>query len=103
MTDSPLTRGLSTAGAPALEHAPDPRPEPTEPHRTPFSAFEQDAPRGAGVQDLRPLRGRPFGPIPDPDALPDAAQQQADDGKEKDQHADSEVDRPRSFRNDQRK
>ena len=45
---------------------------------------EQRAPRGVAVKDLRPLRGRPFGPIPDLDALSDAAQQQAKDDGEKD-------------------
>jgi hypothetical protein len=29
---------------------------------------QQRAPPGVGVKDLRPLRGRPYGPIPDPNA-----------------------------------
>ena len=42
--------------------------------RTVFSAVNSvhRAPCGVDVKDLRPLRGRPFGPIPDPDAYPGA-------------------------------
>jgi hypothetical protein len=40
---------------------------------------EQPAPSGVDVKDLRPLRGRPFGSIPDPDpnAKNDIVQQQS--------------------------
>jgi len=40
--------------------------------RLPFLRVFQHAPDGVDVQDLRPLRGRPSGPIPDTDAYPDA-------------------------------
>jgi hypothetical protein len=50
-----------------------------------FLRCPQRAPRGVGVKDLRPLRGRPFGPIPDPDALLDAAQQHPESAQGKDQ------------------
>src|SRR5215212_9844254 len=61
---------------------------------------EQRAPSGVGVKDLRPLRGRPFGPILDPDASPRRAQEQAENSKKKDHPAKQRVDRPRSFRDD---
>jgi hypothetical protein len=38
----------------------------------PFLPRLQHAPRGVDIQDLRPLRGRPYGPIPDTDAYPGA-------------------------------
>src|SRR5207342_1814794 len=44
---------------------------------------EQRAPSGVGVKDLRPLRGRPFGPIIDPDASPRRAHKPAENHKEK--------------------
>jgi hypothetical protein len=73
MTDSPT--GLSTAGAPALEHAPDhDHPEHHGAAPTRLLRPEQRAPSGAGIKDLRPLRGRPFGPILDPDASSRRAQ-----------------------------
>ena len=78
MTDSPH-RGLSTAGDPALEHAHDPLPENnTEPPHLSLRP-EQRAPRGVGVKDLRPLRGRPFGPILDPNASARRAPKQAEE------------------------
>jgi hypothetical protein len=87
MTDSP-TRGLSTAGAPALEHAPNhDHPNITEPHPTRLLRPEQRAPSGVGVKDLRPLRGRPFGPILDPDASSRRAHKQAENRKKKDHRA----------------
>ena len=56
----------------------------TEPHRLHLLRLEQHAPRGIGVKDLRPLRGRALtGPILDPDALLDAAQKQAENEQEK--------------------
>jgi hypothetical protein len=84
MTDSP-PQGLSTTGAPALEHAPPTRAEPDqpEPHRITFSAPKQRAPSGVGVKDLRPLRGRPCGPIPDPDASSRRAHKQAESRRKK--------------------
>src|SRR5215212_1500147 len=87
MTDSPA-RGLSTAGAPALEHAPRPRaPEPHGAAPTRLLRPEQRAPSGVCVKDLRPLRGRPFGSILDPNASPRRAQEQAKNGKKKDHPA----------------
>src|SRR5512133_2968035 len=47
---------------------------------------EQRAPPGVGVKDLRPLRGRPCGSIPDPDASPRRAHKQAENPQEKDQY-----------------
>jgi hypothetical protein len=62
MTDSPTTRGLSTRREPGLgaaqEH-PNSSVEPSSLHS--FSAFQQRAPIGDDVKDLRPLRGRPPG------------------------------------------
>jgi hypothetical protein len=48
---------------------------------------EQPAPSGVDVKDLRPLRGRPFGSILDPDASPRRAQLQAENPKKKDHPA----------------
>jgi hypothetical protein len=66
---------------------------PTSNHRTDRSCTdtnllrpEQRAPPGVGVKDLRPLRGRPCGSIPDPDASPRRAHKQAENPQEKDQH-----------------
>jgi len=61
---------------------------------------EQRAPSGVGVKDLRPLRGRPSGPIIDPDASPRRAHKQAENHKEKISSTELGVDRPRSFRDD---
>jgi hypothetical protein len=76
MTDSPK-RACPPAGEPALEHAPDHDhlnfPELPNP---PSPRPEQRAPRGVGVKDLRPLRGRPSGPILDPNASTRRAQEQ---------------------------
>ena len=73
----------------ALENAPPPanllrRSQPA-PNR--LLRPEQGAPSGVGVKDLRPLRGRPFGPILDPDASPRRAQVQAKNRKKKDHPA----------------
>jgi len=102
MTDSPPPGGLSTAGAPALEHAHDHEHTRTDRSRADsvFSALEQRAPPGVGVKDLRPLRGRPFGPIPDPDASLRRAHKQAENPRKKIHNKNYRVDRPRSFRND---
>ena len=51
-------------------------------HPNLFCVF-QHATGGVDVQDLRPLRGRPYGPIPDIDAYPDAP---TDDQKKIKQH-----------------
>jgi hypothetical protein len=71
MTDSPHGACPPT-GPPALEHAPDPYPGRKGAPRQLLLRLEQRAPRGVDVQDLRPLRGRPCGPILDPDAYPGA-------------------------------
>jgi hypothetical protein len=44
----------------------------SEPPTFSFLPRLQHAPRGVDIQDLRPLRGRPYGPIPDTDAYPGA-------------------------------
>jgi hypothetical protein len=72
MTDSP-TGGLSTNWA----TGPGARTRPPTPAQKGaldnfFLRLEQRAPRGVDVQDLRPLRGRPCGPILDLDAYPGA-------------------------------
>jgi hypothetical protein len=64
--------GLSTKPEPRhWSTHPTPHTEQPEPPEQRSSVF-QHAPRGVDVQDLRPLRGRPFGPILDPDAYPGA-------------------------------
>jgi hypothetical protein len=54
---------MATAGALALKCATDPRPTLDRTDRShtkiTISTFEQRAPPGAGVKDLRPRRGRP--------------------------------------------
>jgi hypothetical protein len=72
MTDSPHG-ACPPSRNPALEqHAPL-SPEPISGSRPEhFFPVLQHAPRGVDVQDLRPLRGRPCGPILDPDAYPGA-------------------------------
>ena len=75
-----------------MEHAPNPSPGPFGAADFLFCVF-QHAPRGVDVQDLRPLRGRPCGPIPDTDAYPDAPT----DPQKKIQTTKNEVDRPRPF------
>ena len=99
MTDSP-PRGLSTSrdtgtGARTRPPAPEHRGAAPQPLLRP----EQRAPSGVGVKDLRPLRGRPFGPILDPDASPRRAHKQAKNHKKKISTTELGVDRPRSFRN----
>jgi hypothetical protein len=84
MTDSPL-RGLSAAGAAGAgachpTHTPE---QQGAPHIIVFCP-EQRAPSGVVVKDLRPLRGRPFGPLLDPDASPRRAHKQADNDQKKD-------------------
>jgi hypothetical protein len=100
MTDSP-TPGLSTsrnrrwstaADHPSIENNPEPTNLPLRP--------EQPAPPGVDVKDLRPLHGRPCGPIPDPEASTRRAQKQAERSQKKDHKQEPEVDRPHSFRND---
>jgi len=58
----------------------------------PFLPRLQHAPRGVDIQDLRPLRGRPYGPIPDTDAYPGAPT-----NPQKKLNPKNEVDRPRPF------
>jgi hypothetical protein len=69
----PPTRACPPAGTPALEHTPHTSQADhvgAAEHR--FFPVFQHAPRGVGVQDLRPLRGRPSGPILDLDTYPGA-------------------------------
>ena len=73
MTDSPHGGGLSTTGPPALEHAPGPHPTAQKGSRTrSFSAWNSMRRAASTSRTLRPLRGRPCGPILDPDAYPGA-------------------------------
>jgi hypothetical protein len=98
MTDSPH-RGLSTKPEPGTG-ARTPRPLQAD-HigaATRSSPAFQHAPRGVDVQDLRPLRGRPCGPILDPDAYPGAPNSQTKRVKNE-EHG---VDRPRPYRDDLR-
>ena len=87
MTDSPLTGPVHQPGRRHWST------HPTSNHRTDRSRTDtnllrpqQRAPPGVGVKDLRPLRGRPCGSIPDPDASPRRAHKQAENLQEKDQH-----------------
>ena len=54
-----------------MEHAPNPTRRGSSEPPTFLSCLFQHAPGGVDVQDLRPLRGRPW-PIPDTDAYPGA-------------------------------
>ena len=69
MTDTPT--GLSRYPDTVMEHAHNPTRQGIRSRRLSFCLF-QHAPGGVDVQDLRPLRGRPCGPIPDTDAYPGA-------------------------------
>ncbi|HEX2297714.1 MAG TPA: hypothetical protein VHH34_04215, partial [Pseudonocardiaceae bacterium] len=79
MTDSP-NRACPPPGHRHWSMHLTPITRPVEPrdHPPPFSAREQRAPPGVGVKDLRPLRGRPCGPILDPDASARRAHKQAE-------------------------
>ena len=92
MTDTPI-RGCPAIRTPVMEHAPNP-PPPSLRSRRLLSFFRvfQHAPVGVDVQDLRPLRGRPYGPIPDTDAYPGAPT-----NPQKKLNPKNEVDRPRPF------
>jgi hypothetical protein len=90
MTDTPT--GCHAIRTPVMEHAHNPHPPKPQIRRLPFCLF-QHAPGGVDVQDLRPLRGRPCGPIPDTDAYPGAPT----DPHKKIQTTKNEVDRPRPF------
>ena len=68
-------------------------PGSSEPPTSSFFRVFQHAPGGVDVQDLRPLRGRPCGPIPDTDAYPGAPT----DSQKKIKNTKKEVDRPRPF------
>jgi len=70
MTDTPI-RGCPAIRTPVMEHAHNPTRQGIRSRRLSFCLF-QHAPGGVDVQDLRPLRGRPSGPIPDTDAYPGA-------------------------------
>ena len=93
MTDTPI-RGCPAIRTPVMEYAPNP-PPPSLRSRRLLSFFRvfQHAPVGVDVQDLRPLRGRPCGPIPDTDAYPGAPI----DPHKKIKNTNNEVDRPRLF------
>jgi len=81
-----------------MEHAPNhPSAEDLRSRRPPLLPRLQHAPRGVDIQDLRPLRGRPYGPIPDTDAYPGAPT-----NPQKKLNPKNEVDRPAPFRDDQR-
>jgi hypothetical protein len=75
-----------------MEHAHNPTRQGIRSRRLSFRLF-QHAPGGVDVQDLRPLRGRPCGPIPDTDAYPGAPT----DTQKKIKSTKNEVDRPRPF------
>ena len=70
MTDTPI-RGCPAIRTPVMEHAHNLTRQRIRSRRLSFCLF-QHAPGGVDVQDLRPLRGRPSGPIPDTDAYPGA-------------------------------
>jgi hypothetical protein len=92
---------LSTPGIPAKEHAHRPRRITTGSSHLlllRLLCVIQHAPGGVNVQDLRPLRGRPCGPIPDTDAYPGAPT----DDQKKVQQPNKQVDQPRPFRDDLR-
>jgi hypothetical protein len=86
MSDSPDPGPVHQPGTPTLEHAPDHRNREEQQelvaNRLPP---QQRAPSGVDVKDLRPLRGRPFGPIPDPDASPRRAREQEEDDQNENQ------------------
>jgi len=93
MTDTPI-RGCPAIRTPVMEYAPNPPPPSLRSHQLlSFFRVFQHAPVGVDVQDLRPLRGRPCGPIPDSDAYPDAST----DPPKQDQKHEKELDRPHPF------
>src|SRR3954469_14372946 len=101
MTDSPLTGPVHQPGTGA--GAPHLTARRSRTTRSPTNLAlrpEQHPPAGVDVKDLQPLRGRPCGPILDPNASTRRAQRQAEHSQKKDQEQESGVDRPRSFRND---
>ena len=69
--------------------------EPNEPSLR----LNKPAPHGVGVQDLRPLRGRPPAD-PGPRRLIGAPERRRSTSKERSTHPKLGLDRPRSFRND---
>src|SRR5512133_1442788 len=71
MTDTP-NGAVPLSGHRSWSTHPTPHPPGLRSRRLPFFRVFQHAPGGVDVQDLRPLRGRPSGPIPDTDAYPDA-------------------------------
>jgi len=62
---------------------PDPADRTVGATRAAFLSVFQHAPRGVDLHDLRPLRGRPFGPILDPDAYPGAPNNRTEKIKER--------------------
>jgi hypothetical protein len=91
MTDTP-NGAVPLSGHRSWSTHPAPTYQGLRSRRLPFCLF-QDAPGGVDVQDLRPLRGRPSGPIPDTDAYPGAPT----DPQKKIKSTKNEVDRPRPF------
>ena len=84
----PHTGGLFTSREPGFgARAPRPRPPITrgnQSRRPPsLSALNSMRRAASASRTSRPLRGRPCGPIPDPDALPRRAHKQAEDSKKK--------------------
>jgi hypothetical protein len=88
-----MTDSCPAIRTPVMEHAPDPIHQDRRSRRSFLLLRFQHAPHGVDVQDLRPLRGRPRGPIPDTDAYRGAPT----DPHKKIQTTQNEVDRPRPF------
>jgi hypothetical protein len=82
MTDSP-TKACPHPGKPDWSTHPTTQDNPEEHPPHSFLRREQHAPNDVGVKDLRPLRGRPTGPILDPDALTRRAQNLTEKTKER--------------------
>ena len=91
MTDTP-PGAVPLSGLRSWSTHPTPSAEDLRSRRLPFLRVFQHAPGGVDVQDLRPLRGRPYGPIPDTDAYPGAPT-----NPQKKPNPKNEVDRPRPF------
>ena len=81
-----------------MEHAHNPTRQGIRSRRLSFCLF-QHAPGGVDIQDLRPLRGRPSGPIPDTDAYPGAPTEP----QKKIETRTRRLTGPAPFRDDQRK
>jgi hypothetical protein len=96
MTGSRARPASRTTGLDHGDHDPPGRKH-EEPPQTPFFRLEQRAPAGAGVKDLRPLRGRPTGRSLTPTPQPGAPKQQRKTRKES---RPRPLDQPHSFRDD---